>query len=1076
MAGIDIIPLSSPDALRVLGGANDPSADLYANGADSQASTALTEWLAPQLPEDIDVILLFENPVPFLETLYPDALIIHQMPGAFARPPYPHTIQFDPGGLFRASALYATLSALPAAPRDDIPDGIDQFSEICRATLASQPFAPARAEAAYFGTGRRFLLPLQISDHYAFQVDTPFDNQVSLVHAALDQLQENDSLLLTEYATGPYAEPVCTPDLLKLLREIHPHVVFDPAASKINSVSQHILPDVAGVITASSSLAAQSLVWDHEIRVLGDTHLAPFDTRKLADRQARRTALHEILGKNQPLSAAVVEDGAFLSSLLEELHSRRKLPLTERCVAFDQIDPDYWDRLQSAFRPRQIDRALRASKARPKRAVAFQRLLSKEDPALVSFDLFDTLVLRPVENPADVYALLEQRLARQGDAPPLNFAEARLAAELEARQTVPVEEIQLTDIYAQKALAHLPEAQREKFAATEIELEIDLARPRPTGIELLTEAQKTDAALCITSDMYLPESCVTRLIEKAGIDPEIPLFLSSTIGVTKKSGGLFTHIMDETGHGPRYILHVGDTEKTDITPAEKLGLKTFHLPKSIAYLRSNPIWKHAYPRDIPIETPERSLVVAALSHRLFDDPDLRPRDSAFNGDAESFGYAAIGPLLLGFANWLLAEARLRNLKTLHFLSREGLIFREAFDLVNNASETGIDSNYLFGSRRAIRMANLTSRLDIADMARGTIDATARVGDLLAGRFGLTQDEVSDEMLKAAGFTGWSARTGTTQAQKDRFCELALSLEETILAKAREERDIYRAYLDSRGILDTPEIAIVDVGWQGNMQGALGTLVGRPLTGFYLATLNAARRWSAQGHVLRGYLANFVDRIGPEDAILSNRLLVEHILCAITPSIIGVRRQEGDFAPVYQDHEDLLAREMQIGPIHRGALNFVRDITQLPGGIGATLDLTPEFASRVLEGFLAHPSAEDARLFANHEIDDAFSGAATRYYLKCTDRSGEIEKSYWKPGAKALAPGPTRPPQDGKSRRPKTPAKISYRARLTLTTAWPVLKSHLSEREIRLYKTDPTELFANARHPAMIFVGRTAGLI
>ncbi|OWK23941.1 hypothetical protein AJ87_26355 [Rhizobium yanglingense] len=41
-----------------------------------------------------------------MRAIYPEALIVSQMPGSFARAPYPHTVVFDTLGLYREGTMF----------------------------------------------------------------------------------------------------------------------------------------------------------------------------------------------------------------------------------------------------------------------------------------------------------------------------------------------------------------------------------------------------------------------------------------------------------------------------------------------------------------------------------------------------------------------------------------------------------------------------------------------------------------------------------------------------------------------------------------------------------------------------------------------------------------------------------------------------------------------------------------------------------------------------------------------------------------------------------------------------------
>ena len=68
-------------------------------------------------------------------------------------------------------------------------------------------------------------------------------------------------------------------------------------------------------------------------------------------------------------------------------------------------------------------------------------ILKLEKYDVVSFDIFDTLLKRNVQNPTDVFRYIEQKNNLEG------FAEKRILAEINARKKKNGNEILLSDIY-----------------------------------------------------------------------------------------------------------------------------------------------------------------------------------------------------------------------------------------------------------------------------------------------------------------------------------------------------------------------------------------------------------------------------------------------------------------------------------------------------------------------------------------------------------------------------------------------------------------------------------------------------
>ncbi|PQA88552.1 HAD family hydrolase [Hyphococcus luteus] len=1078
---VKLAPLPAIEAIGAVGAWEDPSRALYRDGEASELSRGLARWLEGRLPEAVDIVLLWETPAPYLKTLYPDALIVHQMPGAFSRAPYPHLVTFDPNGLYRTGTINRCAEDFAGTGADEAGPGA-QFAAACRALYSNYPARLSREFEDARAGRKTTLLPLQISGHYAFQEETGYHSQAEYCLDALSRLPAENAVLITQYISRLYSDKPITPEFYRHIKEKFPNACYDFELEKLPSASQYLLQEVDEIVAATTALSVQALAWDLPIRVFKDTHLAVLDESRLNRTDQRLGVLSNVLDKLQPLARLVTEDKAFLAALLEELHARRHAPPAERLVSYRSIDPDYFDTVMGAFREDELPvrrlapGAGAAAPAAQSPDAQLAEALAAADIALVSFDLFDTLIFRNIEAPADLYAFLEMRLRQKGFAVPFEFAQKRLDAELQARSLATGEEIELRDIYrCLQEETGVPDSLLDAFYKEEVEIEVDFCAPRPVGQKLWEAAKKAGPRICVTSDMYLPETCIRRILDKCGFGDFETLYLSSSLGATKKHGTLFKHIAKETGLEPGKILHVGDTVKTDITPAKEAGLETLHLPKSIEHFRQNDFLASAYAKRGAIAEADRSAIVGTVACRLFGEGRASEEDSAFNGDPWAMGYACIGPMLLGFSQWLRRQSAQHDVRMLHFLSREGLIMKKAFDRLQAVAPTGVGSNYLYGSRRAIRIANLATRQDITELLNQTIDVNATVAALMEGRFGAPASALTPAVLREAGVSSAEAMIRTLPDYKAKLYKICAALSDEILENAAEERKLYLEYLTENGFDNPQETALVDIGWSGNMQGALGRLLETPLRGYYFATLSSAHKWSVQGQNLHGYFAEFC--ANPVSMpILNYRLLLEDMLCDITPSVVRVEKgEDGAFRPVFKDRQEDADRIAAVAPLQEGALKFVDDVCAQFGPLVADMELRPDLTTAFLSAFVNRPRPEDARIFMGRRLDDAFSGSVGRYLLAPDAKGGANPKnSYWRAGAAAFAEPPA-PAGAGFLAGDDTLEHQPFLSRLVLKIAYALLKDRFTDYQRRLYKDAPRELFRNFSNPLLVGLGRIAGV-
>ncbi|WP_413710924.1 HAD family hydrolase [Rhizobium sp. Rhizsp82] len=997
---ISVIALDEGEALRAAGGWADPSPGLYLG--DENKVNSIYRWLETKLPRHIDVVLLWETPTPYFQRLYPSALVISQMPGTFARAPYPHTVVFDPIGLYREGALYKLSSELISrkTPADGlVGDFIDEAKNIFR----NYPFKTRDALNKSGSFDRISVLPLQISDHYAFKIDTGFTNQRHYCISALEKIDNRTAVFITEYVSKLYSDRVFDHNFSSFVSDRFPNAIYDPDTLDTPSVTQHLLQFADEAVVATSGIGMQAMIWDLPLKVIGNTHLSPYDQQYVNSPSQRRNILEFELLRHQPL-ASTVTTGKSLVALIEELHSRKSGKIAERFVDFRDFDPLYEDILMNSFNANDVAKVWPKKWSRASRQDKISQLLDligKEKPKLISFDLFDTLVTRGVEQPADLYKLVEEDLRIRGIKVPFDFAQKRLAAEIMAREKAVSDEISLDDIYREFALAEdLSPTETLSFSQREIEIEIALSKVRPLGRDLYDVALSSGVPICVTSDMYLPFACIERILQKSGFDVA-SIYLSSDIGMTKKSGALFQYISDSLGISTNEIIHIGDNLRTDIQAASEKNLKTLHTPRAVEALWQSERFNPIFSRQAPQASLARSSMVGAIAYRLFDDLDFETR-SVSKGDPWRLGYAALGPLIYGFVTWIRKTALEDGIQDLHFLSREGKILMDAFNEIDRHSPSGIRTNYLWGSRRAIRVAQLDKLSDILELSKQTIDKTATLATLLKSRFGIDAASIDREIIRKSGFNSAVDRISTSPDHSVKLTKLLTMIKDDILSAARSEGKTYREYLDASGLNTDRKAAVVDIGWHGNMQGSLGQLLGKPLTGYYFATLEACTRWRAEGHTMRGYYVEDCS-ITTDKPLLANRLMLEHMMCDVTPSITSVEKFSEGFRPVYS-HETADGRRATIAAMQAGALKLVSDICKTLGDLRYHVDFKSDVTLPVLESILANPHPEDALFFIGHSIEDSFSGANARYFIATGKREGSfnVKGSYWRAGAAALS--------------------------------------------------------------------------
>ena len=298
-----------------------------------------------------------------------------------------------------------------------------------------------------------------------------------------------------------------------------------------------------------------------------------------------------------------------------------------------------------------------------------KELIDKHE--VISFDIFDTLLLRPYVKPTDLFLHLEKLEKAQG------FAKAQIEAEKDARKIHSThEDITIYEIYETIDNSY------KSFISKEMELESKVLQINPTMKEIYDYAINTKKTVIMISDMYLPKDFLARILQKNGIRHYHKLYVSSEYKHLKYSGKLFQDMLDDLNVAPENVLHIGDNPETDGEAAKKLGISTYNFEKNIDTYTKNPRINKlikTFPNNIGISMIVGLGAIHNLKHGSYWD---------------MFGYNLAGPICLSYVNWIFQKVSQTNIQDIIFIARDGFLLEKIFKLYN----TNIKTHYIYAPR------------------------------------------------------------------------------------------------------------------------------------------------------------------------------------------------------------------------------------------------------------------------------------------------------------------------------------------------------------------------------------------
>jgi FMN phosphatase YigB (HAD superfamily) len=614
---------------------------------------------------------------------------------------------------------------------------------------------------------------------------------------------------------------------------------------------------------------------------------------------------------------------------------------------------------------------------------------------VVSFDVFDTCITRTYHKPADLFLELA-RLTLSGredsaDASAIEtLAKQRSVAETNARKSSPKEDIQIADIYRELEKAVSMPLNLSAMLSLELDLELASMVPIRSTLDYYRELCSTGQRIIFISDMYLPKSTIMAMLSKCGYDTRSgELYLSGDVGLQKRTGSLFAHVLKAESIPPFALTHHGDNQFSDVKIAKKIGIDSVHIPApelSSPYeeilLHENGVWpklsnklqmasrhyRKFYRAPVCHFTPEKQIAlsrVAAASRILLRNKSDLDKN---NNQLKAIGYFVAAPLFTSFVLWLLDSAEKNGIKRLYFVARNGQIFHQLAEKICISRGIDIECRYIYGSRAAWYPASFKS------FDSEFIDLLVEKYPFMTIRqifedLSLPKAKV-DTLMYALKDSALDAENCVDMNNVKRLLVLISESENCHLISEHFEycrRGIFR-YLSQEQVLDQSKIGFVDIGWHLSSHNALHRIIhkfdGKGFTGFYFGV--GKKRQDVADDA--PYYAFLSDESSKENSWLFKHsvvaILEEVFAAADHPTTSGYYLQDDQVSPRFnldsQTENSLIVREVQ-DAIHE-FVDFVLERKTLHD-----LSLVAPEALNQLERMYRYPTAEEARALAETPV-------------------------------------------------------------------------------------------------------------
>ena len=452
---------------------------------------------------------------------------------------------------------------------------------------------------------------------------------------------------------------------------------------------------------------------------------------------------------------------------------------------------------------------------------SYKELKDKVDKAdIVSFDIFDTLIMRKIFSPEDVFRLLGEKVRAELNIDcGIDSIRSQAAAQCCPHATI-------SEIYQQiKKTTNLTDKNIMDIMQLEKDTDIDLCIARRDMVDLYEYCISAGKEVYLISDMYYTLSDIKRILDKCGVtqpDDE-HIWISCEKKSDKISGSIWKHYSEVVCEANKdaSCLHIGDNKIGDVQNPAKYGIDSYYIMSAKDMLTNSSISELAS----YVNTVSDSICFGLVTSKLFNSPFALCSTSgkvSFD-DSEVYGYCVYGPLLEKFLIWLYYNSRKDGIEKLLFFARDGYLLEKDYKIVSELLNDGYKQDwcYLPISRRLIYMATLENEEDFKRVVAFPYVGT--FADYMKSRFEI---EVTDETAE------YNDRQINAVGDSQNIVKWIQPYKDKIMEQAKIERENYLRYLKANGDMEAwLSYGTVDLGYYGTNQYYLQRLTGLKTKGY-----------------------------------------------------------------------------------------------------------------------------------------------------------------------------------------------------------------------------------------------------
>lgn len=525
-----------------------------------------------------------------------------------------------------------------------------------------------------------------------------------------------------------------------------------------------------------------------------------------------------------------------------------------------------------------------------------------EEHECISFDIFDTLLMRRVWRPEDVFEIVGKRLEKKGIYIK-KFKERRIRIQEEFGLTNP----DIYDIYNRFEKRYkLSKGTGITCMNEELAVEKLLLTPRKEMIEVFQKCIQSGKRVFLISDMYLPEEMLRDILNACNIKGYESIYVSCNRKQLKLQGLLQTY-KDEIAANS--YLHIGDSRINDGICAALADIDYCLVAGSADMVRATSFGEAA-------ETARgvgEKIMLGMISEKVFNSPFKKGwKEGNITIDSDyQYGYCFCAALISQYVIWMSGQLENWVCDGVLFASRDGWLLQKLYEMLKQKREekrTLPVSTYFYTSRKAAVMTGINNEAFINMII--DISAGMKPDKIMTERFGLPKSKV----LKY-----------DEQVYGDSIHQYVWEHAQAIFDRAEVAKQNYYRYMGKIGLKIGKKYGFIDFVSSGTCQKSLKRISPFTLRGFYVG-------WNGNEDKKNVRVESLFDN--DKSYFMSHYKMMETFMTSPEPSLSHFNE---DGQPVFNKQDRNEKELLYVQEMQRACYDFFEDYLDITDGTENIVD-------------------------------------------------------------------------------------------------------------------------------------------